>query len=183
MGRTPGNAVPVMAQKWLCGHAKGGAAAWALNGVMQSLHTSIVCGNRNADDNSPELQKFDMLLYNSTSIHRTPQHVNAAAVSSFGFGQVGGIILVLHAAHILGRLSPKVYEEYIQARKARQHQTYTRMHSALTKEDLVRIKENRPWPLRWRTRCCMNLNARAVEIGDSYGFKAPLPPMPSLATH
>ncbi|SPO24499.1 related to fatty acid synthase, beta and alpha chains [Ustilago trichophora] len=182
MGRTPGHAVPVMAQKWLCGHAKGGAAAWALNGVMQSLHTSIVCGNRNADDISPELQKFDMLLYNSTSIHRTPHHVNAAAVSSFGFGQVGGIILVLHAAHILGRLSPKVFEEYVARRKARQHQTYTRMHSALTKEDLVRIKDNRPWPAELEDQVLMNLNARAVEIGDSYGFKAPLPAMPSLAT-
>ncbi|PWY99602.1 hypothetical protein BCV70DRAFT_109981 [Testicularia cyperi] len=181
MGRTPGHAVPVMAQKWLCGHAKGGAAAWALNGVMQSLHTSIVCGNRNADDISPELQKFDMLLYNSTSIHRTPHHVNAAAVSSFGFGQVGGIILVLHAAHILGRLSPKVFGEYVERRKARQHQTYTRMHSALTKEDLVRIKDNRPWPAEIEDQVLINLNARAVEIGDSYGFKAPLPPMPELA--
>ncbi len=182
MGRTPGHAVPVMAQKWLCGHAKGGAAAWALNGVMQSLHTSIVCGNRNADDISPELQKFDMLLYNSTSIHRTPHHVNAAAVSSFGFGQVGGIILVLHAAHILGRLSPKVFEGYVERRKARQHHTYTRMHSALTKEDLVRIKDNRPWPAEMEDQVLMNLNARAVEMGDSYGFKAPLPPMPALAT-
>ncbi|CBQ73371.1 related to fatty acid synthase, beta and alpha chains [Sporisorium reilianum SRZ2] len=182
MGRTPGHAVPVMAQKWLCGHAKGGAAAWALNGVMQSLHTSIVCGNRNADDISPELQKFDMLLYNSTSIHRTPHHVNAAAVSSFGFGQVGGIILVLHAAHILGRLSPQVFDEYVARRKARQHQTYTRMHSALTKQDLVRIKDNRPWPAELEDQVLMNLNARAVEIGDSYGFKAPLPAMPALAT-
>ena len=181
MGRTPGNAVPVMAQKWLCGHAKGGAAAWALNGVLQSINTSIVAGNRNADDISPELQKFDMLLYNSTSLHRTPHHVNAAAVSSFGFGQVGGIILVLHAAHVLGRLSPKAFEEYAQRRKERQHKTYTRLHSALTKEDLVRIKDNRPWPAELEDAVLMNLNARAVEVGDSYAFKAPLPAPPKLA--
>ncbi|EPQ27448.1 uncharacterized protein PFL1_04986 [Pseudozyma flocculosa PF-1] len=181
MGRTPGHAVPVMAQKWLCGHAKGGAAAWALNGVLQSINTSIVAGNRNADDISPELQKFDMLLYNSTTLHRTPRHVNAACVSSFGFGQVGGICLVLHGAHVLGRLSPQAFAEYAARRKERQYRTYTRMHSSITKDDLVRIKDDRPWPAELEDAVLMNLNARATESGDSYAFKAPLPPMPALA--
>jgi len=46
IGRTPGNAVPVavpvVAQKSLLGHAKGGAAAWQMAGVLQSLITGIV---------------------------------------------------------------------------------------------------------------------------------------------
>ena len=49
IGRTPGNAVPVMAQKSLCGHAKGGSAAWQLAGLLQSVYHGIVPGNRNAE--------------------------------------------------------------------------------------------------------------------------------------
>ena len=47
--RTPGNAVPVIAQKNLTGHPKGGAAAWMLLGLCQSIETGIVPGNRNAE--------------------------------------------------------------------------------------------------------------------------------------
>lgn len=49
IGRTPGNAVPVVAQKSLLGHAKGGAAGWQMAGVLQSVITGIVPGNRNSE--------------------------------------------------------------------------------------------------------------------------------------
>ena len=49
ISRTPGNAVPVMAQKSLLGHAKGGSAAWQMTGVLQSVITGIVPGNRNSE--------------------------------------------------------------------------------------------------------------------------------------
>ncbi|KDN47731.1 thiolase-like protein [Tilletiaria anomala UBC 951] len=182
MGRTPGLAVPVMAQKWICGHAKGGAAAWALNGVMQSVLSSVVAGNRNADDISPELQKYTYLLYNSHSIQRTPQDLNAALVTSFGFGQVGGVILVLHPGHLLGRLSPEEHEKYEKMRKYRQGRTYARMHSALTKEDLVRVESAPPYPADLEDEVLLNLNARASDLpGGTYGFKKPLAAPPADA--
>lgn len=49
LGRTPGNAVPIMAQKSLCGHSKGGSAAWQLAGLIQTVGSGIVPGNRNAE--------------------------------------------------------------------------------------------------------------------------------------
>ena len=49
LSRTPGNAVPIMAQKSLCGHSKGGSAAWQLAGLLQSVYSGIVPGNRNAE--------------------------------------------------------------------------------------------------------------------------------------
>lgn len=49
LNRTPGNAVPIMAQKSLCGHAKGGSAAWQLAGLLQSVYHGVVPGNRNAE--------------------------------------------------------------------------------------------------------------------------------------
>lgn len=49
LNRTGGNAVPIMAQKSLCGHAKGGSAAWQLAGLLQSVYHGIIPGNRNAE--------------------------------------------------------------------------------------------------------------------------------------
>ena len=49
ISRTPGNAVPVIAQKYLTGHPKGGAAAWMFIGLTQSINTGIIPGNRNAE--------------------------------------------------------------------------------------------------------------------------------------
>ena len=42
------NAIPTVAQKSLLSHAKVGAAAWQIAGVLQSLITCIVPGNRNS---------------------------------------------------------------------------------------------------------------------------------------
>lgn len=49
MSRTHGNAVPVMAQKSLLGHSKGGSAAWQMAGLMQTVNTGIIPGNRNSE--------------------------------------------------------------------------------------------------------------------------------------
>jgi fatty acid synthase subunit alpha, fungi type len=38
-----------MAQKSLLGHSKGGSAAWQLIGVLQTIITGIVPGNRNCE--------------------------------------------------------------------------------------------------------------------------------------
>ncbi|KAJ1781806.1 3-oxoacyl-[acyl-carrier-protein] synthase, partial [Coemansia sp. RSA 2399] len=37
LGRSPGLALPVVAQKWLTGHPKGPAGAWMLNSAIQSM--------------------------------------------------------------------------------------------------------------------------------------------------
>ena len=49
IGHSKGNAIPIMAQKSLCGHSKGGSAAWQLAGLLQSVESAIVPGNRNAE--------------------------------------------------------------------------------------------------------------------------------------
>jgi fatty acid synthase subunit beta len=49
ISRTPGNAVPIMAQKSLLGHAKGGSAAWQMTGLLQTVITGVVPGNRNSE--------------------------------------------------------------------------------------------------------------------------------------
>jgi fatty acid synthase subunit beta len=49
ISRTPGNAVPIVAQKSLLGHSKGGSASWQMMGLLQSVNTGIIPGNRNSE--------------------------------------------------------------------------------------------------------------------------------------
>ncbi|KAG9053545.1 3-oxoacyl-[acyl-carrier-protein] synthase [Serendipita sp. 407] len=88
--RTPGNAVPVIAQKNLTGHPKGGAAAWMFIGLCQSISSGVVPGNRNADNIDIALRQFEYLMFPSKTI-RT-DGIRAGLMTSFGFGQVGELI-------------------------------------------------------------------------------------------
>lgn len=108
LGRSPGNPLLVVAQKYLTGHPKGSAAAWMLNGLMQSMLTGVVPGNRNADDIEPKLQKFWHLAYPNRSLVLADRaggvSVPAALLKSFGFGQAGGEIVVVHPSILLAAL-------------------------------------------------------------------------------
>lgn len=48
----------------------------------------------------------------------------AALLKSFGFGQVGGEVLVIHPDYVLSQLSSEQLESYAQRRLARSHQAY-----------------------------------------------------------
>ncbi|KAJ1720416.1 fatty acid synthase alpha subunit Lsd1 [Coemansia biformis] len=110
LGRTPGHVVPAVCQKWLTGHPKGPAAAWMLNGALQSLRTGIVPGNRNADNIGAELRECDYSVYLSKTIQTAG--IKAALLKSFGFGQVGGELLVVHPDYLLATLGRAQLEEY-----------------------------------------------------------------------
>lgn len=56
-----------------------------LNGITQVIQTGLIPGNRNADNISPELRKFEYLLYPSKSIQT--YGIKAGLLTSFGFGQ------------------------------------------------------------------------------------------------
>ncbi|KAJ2616190.1 fatty acid synthase alpha subunit Lsd1 [Coemansia sp. RSA 1365] len=110
VGRTPGHVIPVVCQKWMTGHPKGSAAGFMLNGVIQSLRTGIIPGNRNADNIANELWKCDYALYLSKSIQTTG--IKSALLKSFGFGQVGGELLVVHPDYILATVDRSTLDEY-----------------------------------------------------------------------
>jgi fatty acid synthase subunit alpha, fungi type/fatty acid synthase subunit beta, fungi type len=69
ISRTPGNAIPVMAQKSLTGHSKGGSAAWQMIGLCQTVISGIIPGNRNADNVDKGLREWEHLLFPSKSVH------------------------------------------------------------------------------------------------------------------
>jgi fatty acid synthase subunit alpha len=68
LDRTAGNAVPIMAQKSLVGHSKGGAAAWQMAGLLQSIASGVVPGNRNADNVDALFQQHSLLMFPSKTL-------------------------------------------------------------------------------------------------------------------
>ncbi|KAJ2390046.1 fatty acid synthase alpha subunit Lsd1 [Coemansia sp. RSA 2611] len=96
--------------KHLGRHPKGPAASFMLNSVIQSLRTGLIPGNRNADNIAKELEAFDYALYLSKSIQTTG--IKAGLLKAFGFGQVGGELLIVHPDYLLATLTKEQLDEY-----------------------------------------------------------------------
>ncbi|KAJ2398450.1 fatty acid synthase alpha subunit Lsd1 [Coemansia sp. RSA 2603] len=160
LGRTPGNACPVVCQKWLTGHPKGAAAGWMVNGVLQVLRTGIIPGNRNADNISAELEKFEHIMYPSRSIQT--DGIKAGLLKSFGFGQVGGEALIIHPDYLLATLSREQLEIYSAKVKVREAKSYRYWHNTLTgTHPFVQVKDEAPYTEAQESQVYLNPLARA----------------------
>ncbi|KAF8896473.1 fatty acid synthetase alpha subunit [Infundibulicybe gibba] len=157
ISRTQGNAVPIMAQKSLLGHSKGGSAAWQMAGLLQTVSTGIVPGNRNSDNIDSHFQDRRMLMFPSKSIHT--DGIRAGVMSSFGFGQ------------------PSFYEQYKERHRTRAQQSYKAMSEMMIKNSLVKIKEHPPYIGDMEGKVLLNSLARATldPKSGSYSFKGKLP--------
>ncbi|KXN65981.1 thiolase-like protein, partial [Conidiobolus coronatus NRRL 28638] len=143
LGRKKGNSCPGVFQKYLTGHPKGAAAAWMLNGAIQILNTGIIPGNRNADNIDSYLKKFDYILYPSKTIKT--DGIKAALIKSFGFGQVGGEVLLIHPDYLYAALTESEYNEYKVKYNQRQAKAYRYFHNALTGvSSFIQIKNAPP---------------------------------------
>ncbi|ORX69116.1 thiolase-like protein [Linderina pennispora] len=96
LGRTPGFPVP--------------PALFMLNGVLQSMNSSIVPGNRNADNIDNDLAQYDYLVYPSQS-YKVPI-IKAAMLTSFGMSQSGAGALIIHPDYLFATLSRDELEAY-----------------------------------------------------------------------
>ena len=97
LGRTPGNPLLVVSQKTVTGHAKGGAAAWQVEGVLQMMERGIVPGNRNLECADPLLRDGAFLTLGDRPIALAPQEpIRAALVTSLGFGHVSALLAIAH---------------------------------------------------------------------------------------
>ncbi|KAJ2494344.1 fatty acid synthase alpha subunit Lsd1, partial [Coemansia sp. RSA 2052] len=122
LGRTPGLAIPAVCQKHLTGHPKGPAAAWMLNGALQSLRTGLVPGNRNFDNIDADLRQHEFIVYPARPIQAPI--IKAALLKSFGFGQVGAELLVVHPDYLLATLPDDQLDEYNARLDRREAQSY-----------------------------------------------------------
>ncbi|KAI9439787.1 fatty acid synthase [Lactarius indigo] len=183
LDRTAGNAVPIMAQKSLVGHSKGGAAAWQMAGLLQSIASGVVPGNRNADNVDALFQQHSLLMFPSKTIKT--DGITAGVMSSFGFGQVGGTALVVHPQYALAAAPPSLYQSYRVRHKERYLKSYKAMSEMMTTNALVKIKEAPPYTIELETPVLLNSLARASpdKKTGSYTFKGdqPTETKPNLA--
>jgi fatty acid synthase subunit alpha len=143
LGRSEGNPVYGVFQKYLTGHPKGAAGAWMLNGAIQILNSGIVPGNRNADNVDKVLEDFEYVLYPSRSIQT--DGIKAVSVTSFGFGQKGAQAVVVHPDYLFGVLDEATYNDYATRVTARNKKTYRYMHNAITRNTIFVAKDKAPF--------------------------------------
>ncbi|PCH42040.1 fatty acid synthase [Wolfiporia cocos MD-104 SS10] len=180
ISRSVGNAVPTMAQKSLCGHSKGGSAAWQLIGLVQSVDSGIIPGNRNADNVDSHFKEYTYLMFPSKSIHT--DGIRAGVMSSFGFGQVGGTCLVIHPRYLLGALEPSAYEAYKAKNLVRSRLAYKAMSEMMINSSLVRVKEAPPYSKELEPAVLLNPLARTSydPKTGSYAYKPKLTTQPAI---
>jgi fatty acid synthase subunit alpha len=143
LGRSEGNPVFGVFQKYLTGHPKGAAGAWMLNGAIQVLNSGLVPGNRNADNVDEQLKEYEYVLYPSRTIQT--DGIKAVSVTSFGFGQKGAQAIVVHPDYLFAVLDKSTYEDYATRVSARNRKAYRYMHNAITRNTMFVAKEHAPY--------------------------------------
>lgn len=90
--------------------------------------------------------------------------IRAALLKSFGFGHVGGEVLVLHPDLILGTLSSASFEAYIAKRQTREARAQTHIYRALISptEKLIELKESPPFPADLEAQAYLDPTVRAA---------------------
>ncbi|EQA35213.1 beta-ketoacyl synthase [Leptospira inadai serovar Lyme str. 10] len=128
LGRTQGNLLPIVSQKSLTGHSKGGAAAWQTVGVLQTLEEGIVAGNRNLEEVDPDMNTFPFLTFTDESIRYGKHKLKAGILTTLGFGHVGALCLLVHSDFFLAALSPEQRQNYLSIRNEREIAGRNRYH-------------------------------------------------------
>ncbi|KAJ1658440.1 fatty acid synthase alpha subunit Lsd1, partial [Coemansia sp. RSA 25] len=170
LGRTPGHAVPVVCQKWLTGHPKGAAASFMRNGVIQSLRTGLIPGNRNADNIDKEFETFDYALYLSKSIQTSG--IKAGLIKSFGFGQVGSELLVVHSDYLLATLTREQLDKYNTKLEKRDAKASRYWQDTLVGNcSFVQVKSHPPFTAEQEKSVYLNPLARAKYEPKSGEYK------------
>ncbi|KAK9251877.1 3-oxoacyl-reductase [Lipomyces tetrasporus] len=143
LGRSKGNAILGIFQKYLTGHPKGAAGAWMMNGALQVLNTGLVPGNRNADNVDKVLEQFDSILYPSRSIQT--DGIKAASVTSFGFGQKGAQAIIINSDYLFATLDEDTYNAYAAKVAARHKKAYRYIHHAMATNTMFVAKNDPPY--------------------------------------
>ncbi|CAI5714225.1 unnamed protein product [Hyaloperonospora brassicae] len=160
LGRSPGNPLPVICQKNLTGHPKGAAAAWMLNGLLQVLNTGLIPGNRQLDNTCQTLRKYDHLVYPNRSYQTVG--VKAVVMKSFGFGQAGGEVLLVHPDYLLSTLAATDFEHYSALRERRMIKMNTYTQGVVTSKHLhIQAKNEAPYSSAQESNVYLDPTARA----------------------
>ena len=172
LGRSKGNVILAICQKYLTGHPKGPAGAWMFNGALQVLDTGLVPGNRNADNVDRKLEPFDLVHYPGRASIQT-DGIKAVSLTSFGFGQKSAQAVAVHPRYLFATLEEVDYEAYKVRASARREKAYRYTHRAMTTESLFVAKEKPPYEEGMESEIYLSPSARGVYDVDAGSFKIP----------
>jgi fatty acid synthase len=133
LGRDAGNPLLVVSQKSLTGHAKGGAAAFQLIGLCQTLVDGVVPPNRSLDCVDEALAKHQRLVWLRQPLATGP--LKAGLVTSLGFGHVAGLVAVVHPEAFLATLDESERVAYEAAARRRRVDGRLRIARVMLGED------------------------------------------------
>lgn len=158
LGRSKGNPLMSICQKHLTGHPKGAAGAWMLNGCLQVLQTGVVPGNRNADNIDESLQKFEHLMYPTQTIHTAG--IRAVMMTSFGFGQKGGLAIAIAPKYLFSAVKKELYNEYCTRAIKRQDQANRTLVKGMMSNSIFKAKDQSPWTHEDESQVFLDPHAR-----------------------
>ena len=158
LGRTKGNPLLAISQKYMTGHPKGPAGAWMLNGCLQVLQTGIVPGNRNADNIEQELREFTHLTYPTQALRTNG--IKAFMLTSFGFGQKGGLMIGLAPKYLFSAVREELYTDYQSRVHRRKHRANRSFIKGMLGNTLFQAKENSPWNAAGESNVFLDPKAR-----------------------
>ena len=143
LGRAKGNPLVAVCQKSLTGHPKGAAGAWQFNGCMKMLQTGIVPGNHNADNIDDHLRAYEHIVYPMEAVQLS--QVRATMLTSFGFGQKGGVAIAVAPKYLFSVISEDAFEDYRPRVAKRQRTTDAAFQKALMSNTIFKAKDHSPW--------------------------------------
>lgn len=95
--------------------------------------------------------------------------LKAASVTSFGFGQVGGQVIVVHPDYLLAALERSDYEAYVAKLTLREKDAYRYLHRGMVDNTLVQVKHSPPYTADEEARVYLNPLAR-LDSKNKYTF-------------
>lgn len=96
IGRDEGNPLFIVSQKTLTGHAKGGAAAFQVGGLLDAFRTGRLPGNASLDCVDPALATSERFVWLRKPIDLGT--IKAGLLTSLGFGHVSALVALVHPA-------------------------------------------------------------------------------------
>ncbi|KAF2107798.1 fatty acid synthase alpha subunit FasA [Lophiotrema nucula] len=164
LGRSIGHPVPVVCQKYLTGHPKGAAAAWMLNGSLQVFQSGCIPGNRNADNVDIALRAFEHLVYPARTLQGSSP--SAFMLTSFGFGQKGGLVVGISPKYLFAAISRDTYQAYRSKVLQRQHIANSMLNEGLMDMNMFKAKRDSPWKAQEESTVFLDPSARACCSDD-----------------
>ncbi|EKG16124.1 Beta-ketoacyl synthase [Macrophomina phaseolina MS6] len=160
LGRKPGNPLLCVCQKWMVGHSKGAAGAWAVNQCMQMFETGLLPGNRNLDNVDAGLRKHEHLLFPNCTLQCGD--FKACSVTSFGFGQKGAQTILVHPRYLFATVTDAECKSYALRRDARWKAACKHFNDTIVNDNMCLPKVAPPYDARKEMEVLLDPNIRLV---------------------